>query len=749
MTSQATELGKLPKADYERDLCEAYFREHYKYLDLNTYVPEFASKLIVKDKTLPMVVRLVNHLQTLRYSCIVSPVDTICTVYSMTFDNIKTSYIYLYSEHDAATGKFTHKFITTCPTFASADGEYRHRFIPYHQFEAIMREWADELEPIENLVISALETRAIVPQVFSFYPKSYSGDTSKFMEQLRQSRLEVLGLVSNLWNTYHYVSTNTSPNHINEGYMSIVRNLKGLPAAFKESQRRLLAKGETEFIDRMKSVGQPATGPLGYRAEAGQKILPLTLGDIINYSDLRYACWREVYGGILSSELLANYYTPCVPLFLQYFFISNSNRLLFDNEPQVRKFRNTEIVKEMTGLIRTADIRRAADMAPGSARDPKFAALSEKIKNLLVNEGSAATMIDTTLGMLFEHTGRTIGDSLLLQEHGNRPDYGTMFLEDPVMFRKYIFEFIYTLHCFNYKQKLFHGDLHVNNATIYRRVPASRDMKIVYIVDDTNGKPLIYTVPYNGAFACIIDMSRCIMGDVTRISRDFGPQYARDFTVNQGDAIARMFRDSFPDLFRKHKDRLMDAVRWRFDTAFKVLCAHDGYRLTNEICVMLMKVQRDFTRLKIHPEVLKVAAAIRDDYADWYQRHLEMLSDGELATPDDVPWVHLSMITKHFDMFKCEKPSDIDEIHGELADVFSMMHPMDFNFNTYEETSPLLKLDIVIEQKSLHGIDPSDEIARIMNFKRDKSKNISQLINFYKAYSESASPPNLIQDPDV
>lgn len=740
-TGLSSAFGKLPRANYERDLEEEYFRLHYNNLDLDTYVPEYASRLIIKDRSLPMVVRMVNHLQTLRYSCVIQPDGLICTVYSMTVDKTRSSYAYVYSDHDKATDKFTHKYITTCPTFGSADGEYRHRMIPYEQFEQVMKEWADELEPIENFVINAIETQFIKPQVFTFFPRIFSGSSSKFTEQLRQSRMEITGLISNLWCTYHYLTAGTLPGHVCEPYMAIIRQFKAMPAAFKESQRRLSAKGETEFIDRLKSVGQPATGPLGYRAEAGQKLIPLSRIDVINWNDLKYPCWREVYGNILTTELLINYYTPCVPMLIQYFFLQNTNSLMFDNEVQHRRFKNSEIAEDAIKLLKTAETRNLIDSPESELRDPAFTAFSRRIRGLLQNEGNAAIMVDATLGLVSEHTGRTLGDAIKLQEHGNQPDYNPMFLEDPVMFRKYMFEFIYTLYCFNYKLKLFHGDLHANNATIYRRVPKSREMKIVYIVDDSNGRPLIYTVPYNGAFACIIDMSRCILGDAQKISKNFGSEYSREFISNQGDLIAKMIHDSFPELFRKHTNYIMEAVRWKFDAAFKVLCAHDGYRLANEICIMLMKVQMDFKKLKIHPEVQAIASALRDDYGDWYSRHLEMLSSGEISHADQVEWVHLEMMKRHFSMFKCEKPSDIDGHHGELADVFSMMQPMRYELSVYDHLNPLLKLDTVIEQKSLHGMDPSLDIAKLMKYKHDASSSLIELLYLYDEKSPAAANP--------
>lgn len=734
-------FGKLPAADYDQDLLEAYFRAHYKYLNLSSSVPEYESRLIIKDRSISMVIRIINHISILKYRCIFSPTNFICSVYQMTLGGSTSSYGYLYSEYDPATSKFTPRYITTCPTFMSADGEYRHRLIGYSQFEGVLRDWADELEPIESVVVGALESGVLSTQVFSFYPKTFTGPTDKFDEQLRSSRIEITALISAFWCVYHYLSTKTSPNHINESFLAIVKGLGGLSQAFKESKKRLLDKGETEFIDRLKSFHQPSVGPLGWRAEAGQKLMVLSRADLINYHDLRYPCWREVYGNLLASELLSNYYTPCVPMFLQYYFVSNSNKLLFDNEPQHRRFINAEVTEDVMRLLRSADERNFTDPTSGAYRDPKFLALSNRIRQIMRTEGDAARVADTALGLLFEHTGRTIGDALILLEHGTVSDYAPMFLEDPMMFRKYMFEFIYTLYCFNYKQKLFHGDLHINNATIYRRVPKNRDMKIVYLVDDTTSKPQVYCLPYNGAFACIIDMSRCILGDVSRIARDYTPQYAKEFVSAQGDAIARMFNTSFPELYRKYSDRLMDAVRWKFEVAFKVLCAHDGYRLTNEIYSMLLKVQRDFNRLKIHPEILKIASGLRDDYADWYNRHLEALTNGELSTPDQVPWVHLEILTKHFELFRCTKPSDIDETRGELADVFSMMHPMDFNFRTYDQLSPLLKLDTVIEQKNLHGIDPSEEIGLVVNFKRDTSSSIVTLINYYRDQSLATPTP--------
>lgn len=737
--------GKRPPEMYEKDLQLAYFREHNKHLNLGKYVPEFASVLKIEDFSLPTAIRIANHIQILKYKCVFHPTMFICTVFHFMLGGSKASYAYLYSDY--IDGKYRHRYITTCPTYLSADGEYRHRLIPYEQFVAVMTAWTSELMPLEDVLVNMMEREHLSTEVLSYFPRGHAGDASEFDEQLRKSRLQITALISSIWCSYYYIASKSSPNHINDGYMRIVSSIGGLNEAFQESKRRLDARGESDFIDRLKTVGQPPTGALGWRAEAGQKLIVMSRADIVNYTDLKYSCWRELYANILCSELLLNYYLPSVPMFLQYFMISNSNKDLFDNEPQHRRYINSEVAGDVINLLKAADERNFMDPMSGAYRGPKFLALSKRIREIMRTEGDAAKVVDVTLGLLTEHTGRTIGDALILMEQGSSIEYAPMLLESPDQFRRYMFEFMYTLHCFNYKQKVIHADLHINNATIYRRVPkTTRDLKIVYIMDMGKGKPNVYCLPYSGAYACVIDMSRCILGDQTRIARDFSEAYAREFIIGQGDAIARMFSTSFSELYKKYSDRLMDAVRWKFDISFKVLCAHDGYRLTNEIYSMLLKVQREFSRLKIHPDILRICAALRDDYADWYNKHLELLTSGDLTSADQVPWVHAEMIKKHMEMYYCETPKDVTDRKGELADVFSMMQPLSYSLNSEDRLNPLLRLDTVIEQKTLHGMDPSEQIADLINFKKDSSSYITVLVDSYRSEMERIEVPTEIPE---
>src|SRR5208282_371577 len=97
-------------------------------------------------------------LDTLKYYAIPKKTEYICSIFKISrtgnssyiarsnekgADKVQfhTTYAFLYSSVDEA-GNLKHEFVSACPTFSSADGEYRHRFISLSQYLDVRKQYA-------------------------------------------------------------------------------------------------------------------------------------------------------------------------------------------------------------------------------------------------------------------------------------------------------------------------------------------------------------------------------------------------------------------------------------------------------------------------------------------------------------------------------------------------------------------------------------------------------------------------------
>src|SRR5271165_121377 len=110
-------------------------------------------------------------LNTMKYYAIPKKTEYICSVFKISrlgtssYKYTKgvqfhTTYAFLYSWIDEKN-KIIHDYVAVCPTFSSADGEYRHRFITYNQFSDVYEKYVNSLELIDSHILEQIKDKEV------------------------------------------------------------------------------------------------------------------------------------------------------------------------------------------------------------------------------------------------------------------------------------------------------------------------------------------------------------------------------------------------------------------------------------------------------------------------------------------------------------------------------------------------------------------------------------------------------------
>ena len=209
-------------------------------------------------------------------------------------------------------------------------------------------------------------------------------------------------------------------------------------------------------------------------------MIPLNLKEIQDPLKLRYNSWREYLVSNKCNNLVINCISPSFSIILDWFYIKNSRKGLYDNKTQFDKMKNSELAKNILQTLYEAQrgtyfaaenlktMTKSADKVKKWISN-KFRKLSEKIDESINYSIEEIIMSEVTLAFVNEYIGRTVADTINIIQ--NSPRYNKVIgypLDDSgyKFFAKYIFEIIYGLYCINTKLGIIHGDFHLNNATI-------------------------------------------------------------------------------------------------------------------------------------------------------------------------------------------------------------------------------------------------------------------------------------------
>jgi len=660
-------------------------------------------------------------LSTMRYYIAPRKIEYICTSFKI-FRKGSTSYfkdpkvqyhsIYaiLYSYYDPKEEKLSFEFVACCPTFKSADGEYRHRFIAVSQLISLSQRCINIFGDIEKHILKQMQDGDVSIEAEYLLPK-YLETPDKILKKIKAEidklRLPILCYVAGFIKDFERFINGRSENHICDGYQKAMFHHND--EVFYE--KILKYKEEIEhtllLLSRFKKNPEQKTLVL----EIGQKFIPLTIHDVEETNNIGLTPWREIYINNLLSNVVINGISPTFPIFNDWFFIQGNSFGFWDNKVSQIKLDHSEIASEVVKKLEKA--RTGTYVIDPINKQEIYLSynmegLSEAIEIPMDYAEQEIILADMILCTLNEHVGRTMADMPKLLYYGDyERDIGPIFKHIDV-FSKYVFEFIDGLLAMN-SAGVVHGDLHLNNFTLFVKRPIDPErinpklVHIIYNVIENN-----YIFPHFGFNSCFIDFSRAFINR-ERLSQDFDENQVIAIMSQQRKRMMRVLEREIPDFVNSFKHELEVALLDNIDAAFKIFMAVDAYKLSRG---MMHLIQLDVLTNKdllkkfgdievIQNQIVPLLEKIHKISEHYLTNNLSLLIQRKINI-DQLDNINLIIIKECFEQYMIQNftpPLKDGESFIHLVDYFSSNNTLRYNTQIYDKFPETIKLEYVIEHK--------------------------------------------------
>lgn len=726
---------------YIKDIRDHYTKSYSDILNLKSIHDSKTREYLEKSDTSAWSHRnrITGNLQMLKYSFNLPKTDTIVSCFKMTMESTSCIYGYLHSEYiPGKMPKFEHKFMCAGPTFRSQDGEYRHKFIPYNQVINLIELYPDIFQHVESLAISRMETQGLEFQTDFYYPSNIDINTRKFEDSINTSRIAIKLFMACWIYDFYQIHNKIIENHVNPAYQYLIYR----PEEIKVYDDIIASIGRDGYWGLLNKLSRfypdlNASGRNIIGIECGQKIFPLTIFEAVKLDDIHFNVWREIYITNLCSNLVLNLISPSFPFINNWFYVQNSHGGLFDNIAMHDKYLHSNIANDITTQLKNADKLNylSGDKRKGYINS-KFMKLSRAIQKGIIYSDSNIKLTDLSICVTSEYVGRTLRDiPILIANHEFQPGLDLLFTDYDI-FAKHMFEFIYGFYCMNSKAGVMHGDLHMNNATIYRLYVMLdskgqsyvNNPRIVYIVDSST-----YIFPHYGLFSSIIDFSRAIIGDYDKIVHEFGPMFAELYFKDQRIRVMRSIHHYFPKLVEKYQPMIEALLISNFSLMFKILSALDTFVIMTNIRAML-SIDDAFTqgRIKLADNINDLLNKLIQSAESLVITNMHAAINGKIKSDSDIEWPNLTIIKKHFIDYKLTAEIMKDPMNN-ILEIFNSTNDVTYDIEDYDTWGPLLSLDKEIELKKKHKIQLEPDIEDWLRYKNlDETANIETIINRYE-----------------
>jgi hypothetical protein len=381
-----------------------------------------------------------------------------------------------------SSGNVVFTFFSASPSYISQDGEYRSHFISYMEVKKSKKYFIDVWDDIDEYVNKIRRNRGWSLFTSYFYPKMEQESRNNDVEYNVKSEFIDITLLCIAWfNTIFDEMVGLKKNHVNEKYINIFLKDSEEDILFLKDLIKKYTKKRIEDFKKSFSYYSKITSYYDrVYINCGYKMMPLNIKEVQDPLKLKYKPWREFFISNRCNDLIINNISPNFAFMLDWFYIKNSRKGLFDNVSQYDKMKNSEIAKGILQILYEAQRNtyfiseniNSVNKTQNNIKEwfnTKFKKLNEKIDDSINYSMEEIIMSEVTLGFVNEYVGRTIADSINMTQKSKKYD---QMLCHPFKdsgfnyFAKYMFEICYGLLCINEKFNIIHGDLHLNNATI-------------------------------------------------------------------------------------------------------------------------------------------------------------------------------------------------------------------------------------------------------------------------------------------
>lgn len=722
----------------QSEIKRKYIEQYMKILDLDDY-PKIKSALSKDTEIFQRYshrLRITTNLQRMKYSYRQHRTNNICVCFKASSGGASASYAYLYAQYNPAGPEFTKYTLWCCGgSYDSQDGEYRARLLPFSRYTELSEKYAEAIAIAERVVVDRVASAALALHADFFYPSNFSGSERQFEDTINSQRLAIKFFVFAWLRDFDAILHNIIENHINATYRHVIfraedqRVYNDVTAAVGANNVAILRRSLASYSRKLGEV--EAITPI----ECGQKIFPMTAFEAIKVHDINFAIWREIHISNMCTDLLLNFVSPSFPCINNWFFIENAHSGLFDNASMHVKYRNSTIATSISTQLRDIDkhnyVDKRRELGPINSR---FMRLSKYMQKSLVYADSAIALTDLAVCVTSEFVGRTFRDITTVITRS--PYYGqSRILSDIDSFSRHIFEYIYALFCMNTRLGLLHGDLHMNNVTLYRMYASDimhgADMRpyILYILRDH-----LYLFPHYGLYSCIIDFSRAVFGDPQTLVEEFGERYAEIFMKEQRIRIMRILFTHFSKFMERNHADIERLLSSNLALMFKIITAIDPYIIcTNMKILLTVDPVVKSGEVKLHGDIIKLLTKIADAAETFMIDNIKRAIDGTLTSSDDIEWPNYRILRKFFERYETTEDAIIANPVVKIADIFNYNNDLKYHIEEYDTWGPLLSLDIVKKAATKYKLEPTQAMISWEEFTSvDDTPQVDRLLDRYE-----------------
>jgi len=657
------------------------------------------------------------------------------------------------TEPDAIVGNVAFTYYSASPSYISCDGEYRSRFSLFASLGIAKREFADIWHELEEYVTRIRVRRQWSIYASYFYPKMEQETRNTTVEfAVKNELMAQIILIVSWFHTIFDHMFNMTKTHINQTYKDIFLNNAEPDVQFLKD---LITKYGAERVELFRAQVSHTTrifhGTNNYM-QCGYKMIPLNFKEVQDPMNLRYKPWREYFISTKCNDLVINSISPSFPIVLDWFYIKNSRKGLYDNKSQYDRLKNSELAKDILHVLYEA--QRGTYFATESIKginktskqikkwiSHKFRKLSEKIDEPINYSIEEIIMSEVTLAFASEFVGRTFADSVVLIQKSKMYNsmLGHPFKESGYdYFAKYMFEICYALYCVNSKFGVIHGDFHLNNATIGAlyypepEVMANKDKKnkVVYVIDDE----FQFMFPNNGYFASVIDFSRGIVDpsrfeelkDLSLPATQKLVKNEEKFRVAEINSLLSLYLQMFPNK-RRQKEELVVLFKNYFDAVFKLLTCIDLYMFTIRLSRLLHQIDAPIFKKAV--SLVDKMNRLAEGYIATDMNHLMNESKSYAQKIMDAEYPILTILKKCFSEYIDGKAF---KNLGIITDVYVYNNKMKYSVAKYEKFPDILKHVKYYDTKNKNKIVTIPKVsekrkAKRMEYEKQKHHNLEMV----------------------
>jgi hypothetical protein len=600
--------------------------------------------------------------------------NIISSNYGMIYGDINGNIMYVCSGH----------------TYNSKDGEYRKRFERLIIFDNRYDKNIEIFEQIESKIIGMIQS-GVLRLTANFYECPES-NIKKLEKNIDESRVLIRIYC------YEWIRLALDKMCLASEPHSNFANIEQFNHnydMFKE-----ISKNDDSIITKI--------GKYNERTKLGQKLIPLTYGEIGDIENISFPPWKELRMAELCSNLVANFISPSFPLLNNWFVIFGSNRYLFNNLPMIQKFANS---KKAGDIYNTLVEARNLGLENELMENKKFKELYRKISNPIDYINSNLRLSNICLAMVSEDVEKTLATHMTIKS--------TIYekLEVEKNFKLYMLDYVYGFYCLNINYFMFHADAHLNNITIFQNglLVDSDNFKTLYIIDENEA----FIRRYNGYIGMIIDFSRSIMADEELIKKTLGEGSIKPYLKTQNTYMMHLIFRLFPEYIKKHENKIKALIFDKFSLMVKILSAVDIMSVSRGSADQ-MKKYRPSADVEYLMEMSKFCSK-------FILTNLQKAIDGTLTSHEDIDWPNRLILRKFFSEFSY-KPGSIEwgdptvdprnDIKTQyLMGIFNVNAPVKYSMEKYETWPKMLRWDFDFDMQKKYGYELPEEYYAFIKFK--------------------------------